>query len=257
MTIQDGNNQRAHPSIAEELFGGVRYLSIQIIRFFLPVVLAIGITWLFFSCAWPYLSETPPVSDQESVGDWAPSIVVFRWLERLPTTQMLYYCIAALAGAYLGCRWCSYANCSMRFAAGRRKEGKDRLTSRDWRVAQELRERAFVLRTRAVCILGGIFLLLLMGVYFAIFILPRVESSDEIIISEIRQHQYKREISIILDSLFRGHYWIGIEASNIPVDVQTAIDESRGKMRKTKGYSRMFLNLSRWWRLKAMTGIQH
>ena len=229
MTIQNGNSWRAYfnvvEEIVEELFGDSVRPRTQIIRFLLPIVLAFGITSLFLCLVLRDLLQVHSVDGQE------PSIIVFRWLERLPTTSNFYYFIAALAGTYMGKRWCSYANLCAKFTARRQNDDKCDLTSRDWWVVQELRERAFFLRTRAVWILGGIFLLLVTGVYFTIFILPRVGGSDESIRREItesvRQQRYKDKIGSVLNSLSMGKYWIKVR--DIPESLQTAVNMSREK----------------------------
>ena len=217
MTIQNGNSWRAYFNIVEEivkeLFGDSVRPRTQIIRFLLPIVLAFGITSLFLCLVLRDLLQVHSVDGQE------PSIVVFRWLERLPATSNFYYFIAALAGTYMGKRWCSYADLRSKFAARRQNDDECDLTSRDWWVVQELRKRAFFLRTRAVWILGGIFLLLVTGVYFTIFILPRVGGSDESIRREIRQQQCKNEIGNI------GLHWF--KMLSIPDDLRANIDESR------------------------------
>ena len=227
MTIQNGNSWRAYFNVVEELFGDSVRPRFQIIRFLLPIVLAFGITWLFLRFVLQDLLQVHSVDGQE------PSIVVLRWLGRLPTTPNFYYFIAALAGTYMGKRWCSYANLCAKFTARGQKHDECDLTSRDWWVVQELRKRAFFLRTRAVWILGGIFLLLVTGVYFTIFILPRVGGSDDSIRREItksiqrevRQQQYKDEIGSILSSFSKGQYWIKVRG--IPEGLRTAVDESR------------------------------
>ncbi len=223
MTIQNGNSWRAYFNIVEEivkeLFGDSVRPRTQIIRFLLPIVLAFGITWLFLCLVLRDLLQVHSIDGQE------PSIVVFRWLERLPTTPTFYYFIAALAGAYMGKRWCSYANLCRKFAARRQNDDECDLTPRDWWVVQGLRERAFFLRTRAAWILGGIFLLLVMGVYFTIFILPSVGESDESIRREIRQQQYRDKIGNVLSSLSEGRYWIKVR--DIPEGLRTDVDESR------------------------------
>ena len=243
MTIQNGNSWRAYRDIAEKFFGNAGRFCIQIIRFLLPIVLALGVTWFFWPLEWQDLLQAHSVGGQEpssvggqepssvggqepsSVGGQDPSIVVFRWLERLPTTTMLYYCIAALAGIYLGSHWCSYANLCTKFATERQNDDKYSLTSRDWWVVQGLRKRAFFLRARAVWILGSIFLLLVVGVYFTIFILPRVGGSDESIRRELRQQQYRDEIGGELRSLSEGRTWIKVRG--IPEGLRTAVDEGR------------------------------
>ena len=92
-----------------------------------------------------------------SEGSKEPATDVLNWLERLPTDPVFYYLIAAFAGVYLGWRWWLYAKLRKEFETRKKSEDNNTLTSRDWWVVQELRERAVALRLQAGWILGGIF----------------------------------------------------------------------------------------------------
>ena len=177
-----------------------------------------------------------------------PSIFIFRLLERLPIMPELYYCITALVGIYLRWRWYSYANFFAEFDK-RQNDNKCSLTSRDWWVVREFRKRAFVLRTRADWVLGSIFLLLAIGIYFTIFILPRIEGADMTI---TKQQQYKDGIDGIIDSLFRGQYWIEVPSSseirredmdNRKTDASSSHDISVIKVEHERGNSTLELGV--------------
>ena len=160
-----------------------------------------------------------------SEGSQKSATDVLDFMERFPTEPAFYYSIAVVAGAYLGWRWWLYAKLRKEFERAKKEnEDKSCLTSRDWWVVQGLRERALALRIQAGWILGGMFLLLFMGIYFVIFVLLHVEEEDQKLRTQI-ERQHEEEIGGTLDLIFGGRYWLKIPENLSKNDEQKLIGE--------------------------------
>ena len=202
--------------------GGMGRICVAIVAFLVPIaafLVPIGLVYLFLrpklegsggpvATFMDWLKETflgtSPEGSQKSSAD------VLYWLERLPTEPAFYYSIAAVAGAYLGWRWWLYTKLRKEFERVKKKnKDKSNLTPRDWWVVRGFRGRAFALRIQADSILGGIFLLLFMGMYFVTFVVRHIEREDQSLIAQI-ERQHKEEINSTLDLISEGRYWLKI-----------------------------------------------
>ena len=179
-----------------------------------------------------------------------PTVVVWRWLQNLPTEPTFYYSIAAIVGAYFGRRWWLSAKLRKEFERAKKEnEYKSSLISRDWWVVQGLRERAVALRVKADWSLGCIFLLLFMGIYFVIFVVPYIEIEDQIVI----ERKYEKELNSILDLIFEGRYWLKIPENLSEDDEQKFVGkmiDSQIDVKMTEKISRLKMeNIEKGWSL--------
>ena len=142
------------------------------------------------------------------VGPEHPAIGVLNWLGQLPTKPLFYYLVAALAGAYLGWRWCLSAN--LREEIRKATEDESCLTPHDWWVVQGLRGRALTFRTLAGVLLGGVVVLLFGGLYFVVFVLPQVLEVDRILAKEVQRAEVKRQFGRRLQLIGEGRYWFEV-----------------------------------------------
>lgn len=107
-----------------------------------------------------------------------PPYAISDILEEIPKGPALYVFLAALIGVYVVWRWWMFVNLRKSFRGKVSRSNGEGLTTRDWNVAQGLRERALALRTRADLILGAGVVLLFAGVYFVLFIIPMIVEDD-------------------------------------------------------------------------------
>ena len=202
MTDENRNDRKAGaPASEPKIAPG------HIITAIVVVLVPSGLVYLFQR---PWLKKFLGMpSDSESSED--PAIRVLDFLESLPTEPALYYAIAAIVGAYLGWRFLSHSKLHKEFErASKENEDESSLTLRDWWVVQGLRKRAIALRVQADWILGGIFLLLFIGIYFVLFVVPNINEKDIRILAQIEQRRYKTELDGIFNLLAEGRYWLEI-----------------------------------------------
>ena len=147
-----------------------------------------------------------------------PAAVVLDFMERLPTELAFYCLIAAVAVVYLGWRCWSSAKLRKEFE-GAKKENKNKssLTSRDWWVVQDLRERALAFRTLAGVLLSGVIALLFGGVYLTLLVLPQVLERDRLLaqetlllVKDIQRANVKRQFDRRLQLIGEGRYWFEV-----------------------------------------------
>ena len=173
------------------------------------------------------------------VGPEHPAIGVLNWLGQLPTKPLFYYLVAALAGAYLGWRWCLSANLREEIRIREATEDESSLTSRDWWVIQGLRGRALAFRTLAGVLLGGVVALLFGGIYLVLFFLPQIPPSDRnliketqwrILIKEIQRADVKRQFGRKLQFIGEGRYWFEVAdvgLGDTPISEELKIKKAR------------------------------
>ena len=137
-----------------------------------------------------------------------PAIATLKILERVPTDWRFYIIILALAGLWAS--WCLYLKLQLREMLDLTSEDSRRqgLNNRDWQAYCELRGRALSLRTRAGLTLGGVFVLLLGGIYLILFILPQIKQSDIILRQQTKQQvRFQEKFGNKMRAIGEGRFW--------------------------------------------------
>ena len=81
------------------------------------------------------------------------------------------------------------------------------LSRHDWLAYRELRKRAFALRTQSGLALAGVFLLLFVGIYFIIFLLPQAEVYKTDTIRASVEAAVGRRYRHVFEAMAEGQYW--------------------------------------------------
>ena len=129
--------------------------------------------------------------DEES-GETLDKIV--QSLQNLPVNRAFHFGVFGIAFVWLASRFSSYNRIWRAFSDRRRPRFMD---WQDWEVIFELRKSAFHLRTRADLLVIASLFVLFGGMYFVVFIVPKVLSQDDEIAVKSIQNQYEQDIQDI------------------------------------------------------------
>ena len=139
-----------------------------------------------------------------------------RALEELPTDPIFFVALALAIALYLAMRSWRYYLLLTETRRLREVTG-DRLAEQDWWTAQDLRVRAFRLRTRAGLMLGSVWVLLFVGMYLSLYVLPVIVGGDP---ARLLKAQFEGRFGATLDSLASGLHWVQVDDNLVPPSIR-------------------------------------
>ena len=156
-----------------------------------------------------FMARNPRIQDGEFV---TSGRVLADALENLPTNPVFLLILTLAFVLYIAVRNRRYFHL-LKQTGKLREEGDDGLSKHDWWVADDLRRRAFKLRTRAGLMLGSVWGLLFAGIYLSLYVLPVIVGTDPY---RIFQSNFEGEFSSRLDALVEGRYWMQVDQESVP-----------------------------------------